>query len=111
MTIGIAPTGYTQPTYPSPRFVAGTGTATVQAPAATGVDRVELTSAVPPEAQAQVDAAYQRALDLATENRELHFERDEKSGKIVVQVRDLDGNLIRAIPNQKMLEVLEGADL
>ena len=110
MTIGIGPVGYSQPAYASPRFVAGTGADPVKAPAAKlEQDRVELSSAVPAELKPQIDAAYQRSLELATQNRELHFTRDEESGKIVVQVRDLEGNLIRAIPN--MLEVLAGADL
>ena len=112
MTIGIGPTGYLQPTYASPRFVASTGPAAVEETTpAKDVDRVELSSSPSLEAQHQVDAAYQRTLELAAQNRELHFERDAESGRIVVQVRDLDGNLIRAIPNQHMLEVLAGAEL
>ena len=112
MTIGLGPTGYLQPTSPSPRFVAGTGAAPVETTAAVEkTDRVELTSSPPAEVQRQVDAAYQRSLDLASENRELHFERDPESGRIVVMVRDLEGNLIRSIPHQDMLKVIAGAEL
>ena len=71
----------------------------------------EFPSSPPPVATAAVDAAHQRALDLATENRELHFERDEETVRIKIQVRDLDGNVLRAIPAMDALDVLAGAEL
>lgn len=77
-----------------------------------GVDRVELSAgSPPPELHVEVEAAYQRALDLAAQNRELHFSRDEHTGRIVVQVRDLDGNVIRDIPGRHALAVMAGEAL
>lgn len=111
MTIGIGPLGYPQPVS-TPRFVASTDPAPVAAPIPpVKVDRVEINLSPPVEAQVQVDAAYERAIELASEQRELHFFRDEESGRIVVQVTDLEGKLIRTIPNAEMFDVLEGAPL
>lgn len=72
-------------------------------------DRVELSSdVVPPELHAEIEFASARAIELAAQNRELHFAKDEESGRIVVQVRDLDGNVIRTIPNSEALDVMSG---
>lgn len=113
MSLGIGSLG---PSYPAPdavqrsRFVPSTPAEPLAAQR--GADRVELTVGTPPpEVRAQVDAAYQRAIELATQNRELHFSRDEDSGRIVVQVRDLEGHLIRTIPNKDAFDILSGAEL
>ena len=113
MTLGIGAAGGTYPppyASPGPRFAPG-----ARADGATparDVDRVELSfGSPPPEVQHEVDAAYKRALDLAAQNRELHFSRDEKSGRIIVEVRDLEGNVIRTIPKAEALEVMAGAGL
>jgi flagellar protein FlaG len=52
-----------------------------------------------------------RADELHKSNRELHFEKDPSSGRIVVQVRDLAGNVLRTIPPSKALDVMSGAGL
>jgi len=63
----------------------------------------------PPEAvRAQVQEAAQVAARMALDNRELHFEKDERSGRIIVQVRDLRGTVIRTIPPSSALELLTG---
>jgi flagellar protein FlaG len=62
----------------------------------------------PPEVQAQVTEALQRAHDLFASNRELHFAKDPETGRIVVQVRDLEGNVVRTIPPSEALEVMTG---
>ena len=62
----------------------------------------------PDELRAQLDAAAQRAAELARANRELHFFKDEETGRIVVQVRDLEGNVIRTIPGSHALELIAG---
>ena len=47
----------------------------------------------------EVGAAADRAELLAEQGRELHFEADEKTGRVIVQVRDLaSGKVIRTIP-------------
>jgi hypothetical protein len=77
------------------------------------VDRVELSipSTPPAELLDQVDFAFKRALDLAAQNRELHFAVDERTNRVVVKVCDLDGNAIRTIPHSAALDVMAGAKL
>jgi flagellar protein FlaG len=55
-------------------------------------------------------AASQVADQLHAQARELHFET-VGNGRVVVQVRDLDGNVVRTIPPAKALEVAGGAPL
>ncbi|MDP9385084.1 MAG: flagellar protein FlaG [Actinomycetota bacterium] len=74
-------------------------------------DRVELSSTPPPDALAEVDRAFERVSELAAQNRELHFSRDEASGRIIVQVRDMEGHVLRTIPNSEALHVMAGAEL
>jgi hypothetical protein len=65
--------------------------------------------AVPPEdAMREVDRAAARAEELWHEQRELHFAMDEDSGRVIVQVRDLDGRVIRTIPPSEALDILSG---
>jgi hypothetical protein len=65
----------------------------------------------PPDALREVDRAAARAEELWKDRRELHFEMDEDSERVVVQVRDLDGNVIRTIPPSEALDVLSGRPL
>ena len=59
----------------------------------------------------EVDRAAARAEELWRELRELHFEMDEDSGRVIVQVRDLDGRVIRTVPPSEALDVLAGKPL
>lgn len=112
MSISIGPTGSVPPARLEP--------SRTQAPADPELavrvprveeDRLEPGSTPPPEAREQVETAYQRALELATENRELHFGHTREGGIVVVQVRDLDGNVIRSVPTGEAFAVLAGAEL
>ncbi|HET8758603.1 MAG TPA: flagellar protein FlaG [Solirubrobacteraceae bacterium] len=58
-----------------------------------------------------VGAAASRAEELAAQNRELHFRKDKETGRVIVEVRDLEGNVIRTIPPSSALEVMSGAAL
>ena len=84
------------------------------------VDKVQGTDAVrldtipahpPADLKAEMDRAAKRVDELRAEGRELHFTRDEKTGHVVVQVRDMSGNVLRTIPPSKALEVASGATL
>jgi hypothetical protein len=70
---------------------------------------------VPPapteEVRRQVDRAAEVVAQLHDANRELHFQRDEKTGRVVIQVRDLDGNVLKTIPPSRALDVMSGAAL
>lgn len=65
----------------------------------------------PPEVIDAVHAAAARAQELHEQNRELHFHKDERTGRVIVQVRDLRGNVIRTIPPSQALDVMSGAAL
>ena len=71
----------------------------------------ELPPTPPPEAVAMIDRAAQRAEELWRDQRELHFEMDKDSGRVIVQVRDLEGRVIRTIPPSEALDVLSGKAL
>ena len=86
-------------------------------PAAADVDHSKDTilGDVPPaptaEAREMVDKAAERVQELHKQNRELHFTRDETSNRVVIEVRDLEGNVIKTIPPAKALDVMSGAEL
>jgi FlaG protein len=65
----------------------------------------------PPEVLAEVDAAWRRAAELAAQNRELHFSRDRETGRIIIEVRTLDGRVLKTIPPSKSLAVMAGGTL
>jgi len=65
----------------------------------------------PPDALADVDAAWERSAELAASNRELHFRRNEHSGPTIIEVRRLDGEVLRTIPPSRMLDVMSGGEL
>jgi uncharacterized FlaG/YvyC family protein len=62
----------------------------------------------PPELRREVRAAAKRAEQLWRQRRELHFELDEDSGRVVVQVRDLDGSVVRTIAPSEALDIVSG---
>jgi hypothetical protein len=70
---------------------------------------VSLPASPPAEVRDAIGAAAARAAELRAENRELHFRKDEASGRVIVEVRDLSGNVIRTIPPSHALAVMSGA--
>jgi FlaG protein len=84
-------------------------------PAAAGAARVDAVDVIPasppPEVLSEVDAAWERSAQLAATNRELHFRRDEQSGRTIIEVRTLDGEVLRTIPPSRMLDIMSGGDL
>ena len=82
--------------------------------AAGGAEEVRLdtiASSPPVELHGEVDRAAERVDELRAEGRELHFEYDEDAGRVQIQVRDLDGNVLRTIPPSKALSVISGGKL
>jgi hypothetical protein len=71
----------------------------------------EVPPAPTPEAREMVDKAAERVQELVKQNRELHFSRDESSNRVVIEVRDLDGNVLKTIPPAKALDIMSGAEL
>jgi hypothetical protein len=72
---------------------------------------ISLPPSPPPEVLDEVAAARDRAAELAANNRELHFTTDQDTGRVIVQVRDLQGNVIRTIPPSHALNVMAGGVL
>ena len=72
---------------------------------------ISLPPSPPPEVLDEVAAARDRAAELAADNRELHFSTDADTGRVIVQVRDLEGNVIRTIPPSDALMVMSGGPL
>jgi flagellar protein FlaG len=72
---------------------------------------LSLPGSPPTEVLDAVGAAAARAAELRAANRELHFHKDEKSGRVIVEVRDLEGHVIRTIPPSQALDVMAGAAL
>jgi flagellar protein FlaG len=65
----------------------------------------------PPDVLAEVDVAWERGGQLAAANRELHFRRDEQSGRTIIEVRTLDGEVLRTIPPSRLFDVVSGGEL
>jgi uncharacterized FlaG/YvyC family protein len=88
-----------------------------QAPAERFVATVEdtIVGDVPPaptvEAREMVDKAAERVQELRAQDRELHFSREEGTNRVIIEVRDLDGNVIKTIPPSKALDIMSGAEL
>lgn len=69
-----------------------------------------LPAAPPPSVLEEMHVAARVFEELRAQKRELHFEATG-TGRVIVQVRDLDGNVIRTIPPARALEVAAGAPL
>ena len=106
----VAGTRAATPAAPAADFSAQLEQALVPAPEAVVAD-ISWPATPPPEVQDEIAAARDRAADLAAQNRELHFSKDEETGRVIVQVRDLDGNVIRTIPPSAAIAVMTGQEL
>lgn len=65
----------------------------------------------PAQVLEEMEAASRRYDELRSQHRELHFTRDEAANRVVVEVRDPEGNVLRTIPPSKALDVIAGAPL
>ena len=64
-----------------------------------------------PEARELVAVAAEVVAQMHKNNRELHFSRDEDSNRVVIEVRDLDGKVLKTIPPSEALNVMAGGEL
>jgi hypothetical protein len=61
----------------------------------------------PPAEVLEAMGAASRALrQMHAQGRELRFSHDEETGVLSIEVRDLDGNLLRTIPPSKLLDMI-----
>jgi hypothetical protein len=95
----------------TPGFSLGLARPAARLPVAQDTALLSLPATPPTEVLDAVGAAAARAAELRAANRELHFHKDKASGRVVVEVRDLDGNVIRTIPPSHALDVMSGAAL
>lgn len=72
---------------------------------------ISVPSSPPAEVGDAIGRASARYDELRKQHRELHFASDPQSGRLVIEVRDLDGNVIRTIPPSQALDVIDGAPL
>ena len=70
---------------------------------------------VPPaptkEAREMVDRAAERVDEMRAQGRELHFSKDEETNRVIIQVRDLDGKVLKTIPPSKAMDIMAGGEL
>jgi hypothetical protein len=73
----------------------------------------DILASPPPEVLEAMDAAGRVARELHATGRELRFTPPSESGddRVRVEVRDLDGNVLREIPPGELLDVATGAPL
>lgn len=62
----------------------------------------------PAEVLREIEAASRRYDELRSQQRELHFTRDPSRNRVIIEVRDLEGNVLRTIPPSKALGVIAG---
>ncbi len=110
MDFNIPPiSGGVEPTAPPPRSEPAQA-AGFRAQLDAAVNVSTLPASPPPSALEDMHKAAEVWQELRAQKRELHFECTG-NGRVIVQVRDLDGNVIRTIPPAKALEVASGEPL
>ena len=91
-----------------------TGSAPVQRPKLSVVEGVivdALPSRPPIEVLREMELASRRYDELQAQRRELRFSHDPTQNRVVVEVRDLEGNVLRTIPPSEALDVIAGGSL
>jgi hypothetical protein len=116
MSIQVPPAGPQDPAAAVAVRPSSPANAAVQLPAphpaaAPAATNDTMPSRPPAEVLAEMEAASRRHDELRSQRRELHFTRDENQNRVVVEVRDLEGNVLRTIPPSKALDVIAGGSL
>jgi flagellar protein FlaG len=62
----------------------------------------------PPEVRAEVQAALRSADRLREQGRRLHFEHDPQTGDLRIELRDLEGNVVRRVPPAEVFDFAAG---
>jgi flagellar protein FlaG len=62
-------------------------------------------SSPPHEVLDAMDAASRAYQALRAQGRQLHFSQNEETGRMTIEVRDLDGKLLRMIPPSELLDI------
>jgi hypothetical protein len=73
---------------------------------------VETIPSTPPaEVWRAMNAAAHHVEELRSRDRQLHFEKNHETGRVEVEVRDGNGDLIRVIPPSEALAVATGGNV
>lgn len=110
MNFNIPPVGGPDRSGPAPRSASPPPKTDFAASLDAAVNVSTLPASPPPSVLEDMHAAQRVADMLHSQQRELHFEPTD-TGRVIVQVRDLDGNVIRTIPAAQALEIAGGAPL
>ena|SRR5215212_368563 len=113
MTFNVPPLGGVDPTgkpAPATRGVRGSTDDKSFSKALAEASQVDISvPATPPaELAGAIERASARYDELRAQGRELHFAAGD-GGRPVVQVRDLDGNVLRTLSPSEALDVISGA--
>lgn len=105
--------GSTRPTFaPGASRRIGAPTSATRASAAEPTVSVDtFPSSPPPEVLDQIAATAQAYENLRSQGHELHFTHDEQSGRARIELRDRDGNTVRAVSASEALEIAAGKPL
>ena len=109
MSFDIAPVGRTPGTAP-----AATDKTHNTAPSNAAQDSVTvdtIPSSPPPEVHEAMGVAAQAYDQLQADGRQMRFKVNEGTGKLVVEVHDLHGQLLFQVPASKALDVASGGSL
>jgi hypothetical protein len=81
-------------------------------PATRVVESGTIVGDVPPAPTAEARELVAKAADVVQRmhenNRELHFSTDATTKRVIIEVRDLDGNVLKTIPPKSALDFLTG---
>lgn len=107
MSFDIAPVGRASFSAPPDRAVRQPSAARDEVAISSG----EVPDGPPPEVLEAMNAAARCFEELHEQGRELRFAHDPESGRVTIDVCDLDGNVLRAIPPSRVLDLAGGAPL
>ena len=109
MSFDIAPVGPTPGTAPAANKIHSIAPVNHAGSEAVTVDTIP--ASPPPEVHEAMGVAAQSYDKLQEQGRELRFKVNEGTGKLVVEVHDLHGNLLFQVPASKALDVAAGGGL
>jgi uncharacterized FlaG/YvyC family protein len=111
MSFDIAPVGRTPSTAPAATDKTHNTAPTNAVQASDSVTVDTIPSSPPPEVHEAMGVAAQAYDKLQDQGRQLRFKVNEGTGKLVVEVHDLHGQLLFQVPASKALDVAGGGSL
>jgi flagellar protein FlaG len=75
------------------------------------IDNETIPAAPPPEVHDAVAAAASAPTRLQEDGRAMSFRIDDATGKVIVEIHDLQGNVLFTVPPSKALDIASGGTL